>query len=97
MNRLVNALNVKLHKALRRDDTTFVSRTTLESTVYRPQRIVVLRAVLANPLTDREVLKEIVETQSRIGREIWTEFEPAFKRLRESIELSEDNAIEASN
>jgi glutamate decarboxylase len=81
INRLVNALNVKLHKALRRDDTTFVSRTTLESTRYRPQRIVVLRAVLANPLTDRGVLEEIVRTQARIGLEIWREFEPAFRRI----------------
>jgi glutamate decarboxylase len=81
VNRLVNALNVKLHKALRRDDTTFVSRTTLESTRYRPQRIVVLRAVLSNPLTDRGVLEEIVRTQARIGLHIWREFEPAFRRM----------------
>lgn len=81
INRLVNALNIKLHKALRRDDTTFVSRTTLESTRYRPQRIVVLRAVLANPLTDRGVLEDIVETQGRIGRGIWREFETAFRRI----------------
>jgi len=81
VNCLVNALNVKLHKAIRRDDTTFVSRTTLESTPYRPQRIVVLRAVLSNPLTDEEVLEGIVRTQSRIGCELWREFEPAFQRL----------------
>lgn len=83
VNRLVNALNVKLHKELRKDDTTFVSRTTLESTQYRPQRIVVLRAVLSNPLTDREVLEEVVGTQSRIGRVLWQEFAPAFERLNE--------------
>ncbi|MFO7784727.1 MAG: aminotransferase class V-fold PLP-dependent enzyme [Thermodesulfobacteriota bacterium] len=81
INRLINALNIKLHKALRRDDSTFVSRTTLESTQYRPQRIVVLRAVLANPLTDRAVLEDIVKTQERIGLEIWREFEPAFHRI----------------
>jgi len=81
VNCLVNALNVKLHKAIRRDDTTFVSRTTLESTPYRPQRIVVLRAILSNPLTDEEVLEGIVRTQSRIGCELWREFEPAFQRL----------------
>ncbi len=81
INRLINALNIKLHKALRRDDTTFVSRTTLESTRYRPQRIVVLRAVLANPLTDRDVLEDVVKTQGRIGLEIWREFEPAFRRI----------------
>jgi len=66
---------------LRRDDTSFVSRTKLESTIYRPQIIVVLRAVLINPLTDRQVLNEIVATQSRIGMEIWQEFEPVYQRL----------------
>ncbi|MEJ2725890.1 MAG: aminotransferase class V-fold PLP-dependent enzyme, partial [Deltaproteobacteria bacterium] len=32
VNHVMNGLNIKLHKALRLDDTTFVSRTTLEST-----------------------------------------------------------------
>lgn len=80
VNLIINALNIKLHKALRMDDTTFVSRTTLESTRYRPQNIVVLRAVLTNPLTDTVILKEIVETQNRIGMELWVEFESAFRK-----------------
>ncbi len=82
VNNLINGLNIKLHKALRRDDTTFVSRTTVESTIYRPQNIVVLRAVLINPLTDRQILNEIVATQNRIGMEIWRGFEPVYQRLR---------------
>jgi len=81
VNFLVNGLNIKLHKALRRDDTTFVSRTTLESTRYRPQNIVVLRAVLMNPLINRKVLEEIVETQNRIGLHLWKEFEPAYRKI----------------
>ncbi|HUU80045.1 MAG TPA: glutamate decarboxylase, partial [Acidobacteriota bacterium] len=81
VNHLINGLNIKLHKALRRDDTTFVSRTKLESTRYRPHNIVVLRAVLINPLTDTEILKEIVETQNLIGLQIWQEFEPAYQRI----------------
>jgi glutamate decarboxylase len=80
VNRIINALNIKLHKAIRMDDTTFVSRTTLESTRYRPQNIVVLRAVLTNPLTDRDILNEIVETQNRIGGELWPEFESAIRK-----------------
>jgi putative pyridoxal-dependent aspartate 1-decarboxylase len=80
-NQLINALNIKLHKVLRQDDTTFVSRTMLESTCYRPQNIVVLRAVLINPLTDKPVLEEIVNTQTRLGLELWKDFEPAFARL----------------
>ncbi len=81
-NRLINSLNVKLHRALRKDDTTFVSRTTLESTIYRPQNIVVLRAVLINPLTEKETLDEIKDTQNRIGLEMWEEYKPAFERIR---------------
>jgi len=81
VNHLINGLNIKLHKALRMDDTTFVSRTTLEATRYRPQNIVVLRAVLINPLTDRTIIEEIVDTQNRIGIEMWNEFEPAFNRI----------------
>ena len=81
VNRVINALNIKLHKALRTDDTSFVSRTTLESTIYRPQNIVVLRAVLANPLTDKDILKEVVDTQNRIGMEIWSEFETAYRKI----------------
>ena len=81
VNHIVNALNIKLHKALRQDDTTFVSRTKLESTRYRPQNIVVLRAVLINPLTDGAVLKEIVDTHNRIGLALWTEFSGAYQRV----------------
>jgi putative pyridoxal-dependent aspartate 1-decarboxylase len=81
VNHLINALNIKLHKALRQDDTTFVSRTMLESTRYRPQNIVVLRAVLINPLTDKNVLGEIVDTQNRIGWQIWQGFESAYQKI----------------
>lgn len=80
-NHIINALNIKLHKALRKDNTTFVSRTSLESTYYRPQNIVVLRAVLINPLTNRDILEEIVATQNRIGLGLWPEFEPVFQKL----------------
>ena len=83
VNNLINGLNIKLHKALRRDDTNFVSRTTMESTTYRPQNIVVLRAVLINPLTNNRILNEIVATQNRIGMGLWQQFEPVFERLRE--------------
>ena len=63
------------------DDSTFVSRTTLESTRYRPQRIVVLRAVLINPLTDERVLREVVDTHNRIGLALWEKFECAYRKI----------------
>lgn len=86
INCLINALNIKLHKELRRDDTTFVSRTKLESTKYRPYNIVVLRAVPINPLTTKEILEEIVSVQNCIGMRLWNEFRPAYLRLFETEE-----------
>ncbi len=83
INCLINALNVKLHKELRKDDTTFVSRTKLEVTKYKPYQIVVLRAVPINPLITEEVLKEIVSVQNCIGMKLWKEFRPAYLRLFE--------------
>lgn len=85
INHLVNGLNIKLHKALRMDDTTFVSRTVLESTQYRPNKIVVLRAVLINPLTNDHILDEILEIQKRIGLQIWQGFEPAYQKILEKL------------
>jgi len=93
INCFINALNIKLHKALRRDDTTFVSRTTLESTRYRPQKIVVLRAVLVNPLINRHVLKEIVSIQNRVGMQLWTLFKPAYLRALEESNQEYDQEI----
>jgi len=85
VNRLMNAFTVKLHKELRRDDSTFVSRTTLESTRYRPHHIVVLRAVLINPLTTGQYLEEIAATQNRIALQLWQEFAPAYGRMAEEV------------
>jgi len=81
-NTILNALNVQLQKSIRQEDTTFVSRTTLESTRYRPQRIAVLRAVLINPLINEDILKTIVSTQNTIGLRLMDQFEP---HLREAI------------
>ncbi|MBW2311843.1 MAG: aminotransferase class V-fold PLP-dependent enzyme [Deltaproteobacteria bacterium] len=82
INRVLNTLNVQLQKSIRLDDTTFVSRTTIESTRYRPQRIVVLRAVLINPLINDGILKKIVSTQNRIGLSLAYQYEPL---LREAV------------
>jgi putative pyridoxal-dependent aspartate 1-decarboxylase len=79
INKILNDLNIQLQKSIRQDDTTFVSRTTLESTRYRPQRIVVLRAVLINPLISEEILDTIVSTQNRIGLGLMDEYEPLLR------------------
>lgn len=79
INSVLDNLNVLLQKSIRQDDTTFVSRTTLESTKYRPQRIVVLRAVLINPLINKDILKKIVSTQNNIALKLMDQFEPILK------------------
>ena len=79
INSVLNNLNVLLQKSIRQEDTTFVSRTTLESTKYRPQRIVVLRAVLINPLINKDILKKIVSTQNNIALKLMDQFEPILK------------------
>ncbi|MBW1673441.1 MAG: aminotransferase class V-fold PLP-dependent enzyme, partial [Deltaproteobacteria bacterium] len=83
VNEILNKLNIRLQKSIRLDDTTFVSRTTLESTRYRPQNIVVLRAVLISPLIDHGIIKSIVATQNSIGLHLMDQFEPLLKEALE--------------
>lgn len=80
INGILNSLNVLLQKSIRQDDATFVSRTTLESTRYRPQKIVVLRAVLINPLINEGILERIVSTQNSIGLKLMEQFESILKK-----------------
>ncbi len=71
-NEILNELNIELHRAIRQEDNSFVSRTMLESTRYAPQKVVVLRAITINPLTTQEILYEIVDEQNRLGEKIHT-------------------------
>lgn len=71
-----------MHRAIRQEDNSFVSRTMIESTRYNPQKIVVLRAITINPLTTPEVLEEIVEEQNRLGTRIYrNEFADRLEKL----------------
>jgi putative pyridoxal-dependent aspartate 1-decarboxylase len=81
INRILNALNVQLQKSIRLDDTTFVSRTTIESTWYQYQRVVVLRAILINPLINDTILEEIVSTQNRIGLRLANQYDPLLREV----------------
>ncbi len=75
INMMLNELNIEIHKVIREEDTSFVSRTMLDSPQYYSQNIVVLRAITINPLTTPQILKEIIHAQNRIGQKIYkTEF-----------------------
>lgn len=82
INSLLNELNIELHKELREDDNTFVSRTMFDAPNYFAQDIVVLRAITINPLTTTEILKEIIELQNRLGKKIYkADFESRLEKL----------------
>ncbi len=82
MNYMLNELNIELHKALREEDNSFVSRTMVDSPYYFYQNIVVLRAITINPLTTHDILKEIIEEQNRLGIKIYkSEFQNRLEKI----------------
>ena len=82
INIVLNDLNIELHKELREDDNTFVSRTMFDAPNYFYQDIVVLRAITVNPLTTPEILKEIIDLQNTLGRKIYKgQFESRLEKL----------------
>ena len=82
INVLLNTLNVELHRAIRAEDSTFVSRTTLTTTRYAPQPIVVLRSVTVNPLTTRSILEEILAKQEKMGLALYAkQYKKQFEKL----------------
>lgn len=74
INSLLNELNIEVHKAIREEDESFVSRTMIDVPQYFYQNCVILRAITINPLTTPEVLKEIIEQQNKLGLKIYKSF-----------------------
>ena len=82
INNTLNELNIELHKALREEDNSFVSRTMYDAPQYYYQETVVLRAVTINPLTTPEIIKEIVDEQNALGQKIYSsEFQKRLEKL----------------
>jgi putative pyridoxal-dependent aspartate 1-decarboxylase len=71
INKIINNINIELHKTIRDHDMSFVSRTRLESTQYAPRKVVVLRAITINPNTERYMLKQILNEHRSMGIKIW--------------------------
>lgn len=82
INIALNELNVEVHKLIREEDESFVSRTIIDAPQYYYQNVVILRAITINPLTTPEILKEILDAQNRIGLKIYkSDFKNRFSRL----------------
>ncbi len=66
VNEHLNRLNRDVQRLQREEGKSFVSRTTLCGPGTGNQEIVVLRAVLMNPMTGPGILEEILDEQERI-------------------------------
>ncbi|MGC9325968.1 MAG: pyridoxal phosphate-dependent decarboxylase family protein [Desulfomonilia bacterium] len=85
INKIIDSINIELHKTIREHDMSFVSRTRLESTKYAPRKVVVLRAITVNPNTEKYMLKKILNEHRSMGIKIWQSMKHCCK---EYLELS---------
>jgi glutamate decarboxylase len=63
INKALNAVNHRIQVQQREAGNSFVSRTTLYEHNSRSDPVVVLRAVIMNPLTNMDILREILDEQ----------------------------------
>ncbi len=68
IHELLNRLTKRIQKTQRARGKSFVSRTRLMPEQYQRAKTVVFRAVLANPLTNHEILRDILKEQKFIAR-----------------------------
>jgi glutamate decarboxylase len=83
INKIINTINIELHKTIREHDMSFVSRTRLESTRYSPRKIVVLRAITINPNTEIYMLKQILNEHRSMGIKIWSDMKRICEEYQE--------------
>lgn len=84
VNELLNGLTESIQKEQRAAGKTFVSRTRLETAAYGGQVLTVFRVVLANPLTTRQILADILTEQEAHGERLLAS-EGFLDRLNELI------------
>ncbi|HPI91787.1 MAG TPA: pyridoxal-dependent decarboxylase [Deltaproteobacteria bacterium] len=86
INKIINNLNIELHKTIRDHDMSFVSRTRLESTHYAPRKIVVLRAITINPNTERYMLKQVLNEHRSMGIKLWNDTKKTCRETRDLLD-----------
>lgn len=67
LNELLNSLTQFIQKRQRENGRSFVSRTTLTPIQFDSLTTTVFRVVLANPLTTKEILQNILQEQKEIA------------------------------
>ncbi len=66
----VDQLNIRVQRQQREAGKSFVSRTRIRRSSEDMEGLVVLRAVIMNPMTDIKILNEVLDEQEIIAREI---------------------------
>jgi len=69
LNEHLNNINRTVQRLQREAGRSFVSRTTLQADHPPGQDMVVLRCVIMNPMTDIEILREILDEQEKIYKQ----------------------------
>lgn len=69
MNTCLNRITKFIQKTQRERGKAFVSRTRLEPARYYHFPCIVFRVVLANPLTTRDILADILKEQRMLAQE----------------------------
>jgi glutamate decarboxylase len=88
LNKIINSINIELHKTIREHDMSFVSRTRLESTRYAPRKIVVLRAITINPNTEGYMLRQILNEHRSMGIKIWNDWKKTGEDSQDIMSIS---------
>ena len=69
----LNDLNTQLQKRQRENGKSFISRTQFRHPEPTGPQTTVLRAILANPLTKVEHLREVLDEQALLGQQLFWE------------------------
>ena len=69
INSLLGKLTKYIQKRQRENGKSFVSRTRIEVSRYGGEKILVFRVVLANPLTSKEILQDVLQEQTELAEE----------------------------
>jgi len=69
INGLLHNLTKFIQKRQRENGKSFVSRTRIEVRRYQGHKILVFRVVLANPLTSKEILADVLAEQIELAKE----------------------------
>ena len=85
INELLNDLTRFIQKKQRESGKSFVSRTRLTPQAHNGQAITVFRCVLANPLTSKQILQDILAEQKQIAKESWRSLPAILNKIENKL------------